>query len=44
MLMLVSKRNFKNCVSVCLLLDGPGHAKTCLMTYANNKDADQPAV
>ena len=21
----------------------PGHAKTCLMTYANNKGADQPA-
>ena len=23
--------------------NGPGHAKTCLMTYANNKGADQPA-
>ena len=22
---------------------GPGHAKTCLMAYANNKGADQPA-
>ena len=22
---------------------GPGHAKMCLMTYANNKGADQPA-
>ena len=22
---------------------GPGHAKTCLMSYANNKGADQPA-
>ena len=22
---------------------GPGHAKMCLMPYANNKDADQPA-
>ena len=22
---------------------GPGHAKTCLMPYANNKGADQPA-
>ena len=21
---------------------GPGHAKTCLMPYANNKGADQP--
>ena len=21
---------------------GPGHAKMCLMTYANNKGADQP--
>ena len=23
--------------------DGPRHAKTCLMPYANNKGADQPA-
>ena len=23
--------------------DGSGHAKTCLMTYANNNGADQPA-
>ena len=23
-------------------LYGPGHAKTCLMQYANNKSADQP--
>ena len=22
---------------------GPGHAKTCLMPYATNKGADQPA-
>ena len=22
---------------------GPGHAKVCLMPYANNKGADQPA-
>ena len=22
---------------------GPGHVKTCLMPYANNKGADQPA-
>ena len=22
---------------------GPGHAKMCLMAYANNKGADQPA-
>ena len=22
---------------------GPGHANMCLMPYANNKDADQPA-
>ena len=22
---------------------GPGHAKTCLMPYANNKGTDQPA-
>ena len=25
------------------LQNGPGHAKTCLMPYANNKGADQPA-
>ena len=25
------------------LSNGPGLAKTCLMTYANNKGADQPA-
>ena len=25
------------------LIYGPGHAKTCLMSYANNKSADQPA-
>ena len=24
-------------------LNGPGHAKMCLMDYANNKGADQPA-
>ena len=27
-----------NCLSY-----GPGHAKMCLKTYANNKGADQPA-
>ena len=26
-----------------VLLIGPGHAKICLMPYANNKGADQPA-
>ena len=26
-----------------LLLVGPGHAKMCLMPYANNKGADQTA-
>ena len=26
-----------------LTLFGPGHAKSCLMSYANNKGADQPA-
>ena len=25
------------------ILYGPGHAKMCLMAYANNKGADQPA-
>ena len=26
-----------------MILFGPGHAKMCLMPYANNKGADQPA-
>ena len=26
-----------------LAVNGPDHAKTCLMHYANNKGADQPA-
>ena len=26
-----------------ILIFGPGHAKMCPMTYANNKGADQPA-
>ena len=30
-------------VSMQYMLIGPGHAKTCLMPYANNKSADQPA-
>ena len=25
------------------MIIGPGHAKMCLMPYANNKGADQPA-
>ena len=28
---------------VCLTSNGPGHAKTHLMPFANNKGADQPA-
>ena len=27
----------------CMVVNGPGHAKICLMSYANNKGADQPA-
>ena len=30
------------CVYICVSVR-PGHAKTCLMPYANNKGADQPA-
>ena len=26
-----------------IILYEPGHEKMCLMSYANNKDADQPA-
>ena len=29
--------------SSTVLLSEPGHAKMCLMPYANNKGADQPA-
>ena len=25
------------------VINGPGHAKMCIMPYANNKGADQPA-
>ena len=28
---------------IAILITGPGHAKMCLMLYANNKSADQPA-
>ena len=28
---------------ICLKIFEPGHKKTCLMSYANNKGADQPA-
>ena len=31
------------CVIVKPTLNGPGHMKMCLMSYANKKDADQPA-
>ena len=35
---------FQMCiVEEVLILFGPGHAKMCLMPYANNKGADQPA-
>ena len=33
----------KHCLKLPLHTIGPGHTKTCLMPYANNKDADQPA-
>ena len=32
-----------NSFDAAQLLFGPGHAKTCLKPYANNKGADQPA-
>ena len=31
-----------HCLSIYFTY-GPGHAKTCLMAYANNKGADQSA-
>ena len=30
-------------VMIQAVLNEPGHEKMCLMPYANNKDADQPA-
>ena len=33
----------KVCTFVSIIVFGPGHAKMCLMPYANNKGADQPA-
>ena len=30
-------------LSCSVSIIGPGHAKTCLIPYANNKGADQPA-
>ena len=37
-----SKRGYNKSTNGKIVL-GPGHAKTCLMPYANNKGADQPA-
>ena len=34
---------FSSLFLLCELQVGPGHAKMCLMPYANNKGADQPA-
>ena len=34
---------FKTEICRTFLKIGPGHAKTSLMTYANNKGADHPA-
>ena len=34
---------YEDFFSITTLSHGPGHAKTCLMPYANNKGADQPA-
>ena len=36
MLLQLTRRYFANCTF------GPGHAETCLLSYANNKGADQP--
>ena len=30
-------------LSMSIVTNGPGHAKTCLMPYANNNGADKPA-
>ena len=36
-----TRKYFQN--SPLHFLNGPGHAKMCLMAYAKNKGADQPA-
>ena len=38
---LAGKKSVETVKAVSII--GPGHAKTCLMPYANNKGADQPA-
>ena len=35
--------DFKISVALAMPIYGQGHTKTCLMSYANNKGADQPA-
>ena len=35
--------NSSNYLPMMRFIYGPGHAKTCLKPYANNKGADQPA-
>ena len=34
----------KKCKMILTLLNEPGREKTCLMSFANNKGADQPVV
>ena len=37
-------KDWRSCQIYHLLeINGPDHAKTCLISYANNKGADQPA-
>ena len=33
----------RSCLLLLLKIYEPGHEKICLMSYANNKGADQPA-
>ena len=35
--------NADKCIRCMQISFGPGHVKTCLMSYANSKGADQPA-
>ena len=39
----IHPRKAEPCKATSFVVYEPGHEKMCLMPYANNKDADQPA-
>ena len=42
-LFILSQLSQSKSLSTCPFIIEPGHEKMCLMSYANNKGADQPA-